>query len=95
MRCLGEVVSEAGVRIGYTVNTTAENDPTSYHDEQEKDDLENAEKVHSVDTDLGEECVQQSDEDNNTNGNASLFPFGGYVTGREKDIGRKNDTSLG
>lgn len=66
---------------------------TDDDDESQDEDLEKSKAVHQVDSNLGRECVHQSNEDNYGDGNAALLPVIDRSICRGDNIGGKDDTA--
>lgn len=90
---MGKGVSETGMRVLNAGHATAENNPSRDDDEQQQYNLEDGEEVHAVYTDFGEEGVNSSDGDDDSDGNATLCPVSRNMTSRDDNVGSKNDAS--
>jgi hypothetical protein len=79
--------------IRNTAHTTSENDPSSNDDEQQQDNLHDCKQIHAPDTPLGKESVEQRDEDNNADCNATFGPFSDVNLGCFEDVFGEDDAS--
>lgn len=66
---------KACVRIRYFGNATSQYHPPGDNDEDEQNKLQDREEVHSVNAELRDKRVDDSDGDDNPNRNASLRPL--------------------
>lgn len=81
--------------IRHTADTTAENHPSSNDDEYQHHNLHYGKQIHASDTPLGKESVEQRDENNDSNRNAALGPFGNSNVGCFEDVFGEDDASRG
>lgn len=86
---------ETGIGVLDTVHSTAENNPAGDDDEQEQDDFDDTDGVHAAHAPVGEEDVDEGYEADHCDCNASLFPFGRFLSRCEDHVGYEDDASLG
>lgn len=86
-------VSETGVRIRDTFNVTTENDPAGNNNKQQDYNLHASDHIHTANTPFREECVEQSDEDNDANCDTTFGPFGYGDVSCCEDVLRENNAT--
>lgn len=83
------------MRVWHTRDTTTQNNPSGNDNEKEQDGLESSKEVHAMNTNFREECVNNGDESDHSDGDTTLLPFRCLMASGVDNVGSENDASRG
>jgi hypothetical protein len=87
-------IVEACVRVLDLWNPTCKHNPTSDHNEHEREHLDETNDIHAADSPFGEKGVQSRDEGDDSNGDPSFLPLGGSPASYDKGVLCKDYASV-